>query len=364
MPSMRSPRSAAFALMATLLLFLGSGMLCHAQAALLMEEPYGFFGALNPTGHTAIYFEHICADTPVSLRRCEPGEMGVVVSRYQGMAGYDWVAIPLIPYLYSVEDPGDVPAHVNREIVQRFRERYHEAHLMSLGKVGEGGLMHGGWSELIGVAYERRIYAFRFNTSEAQDDAFIAKMNSAANRTHFHLLFNNCADFARVVLDQYFPRTFRRSIFPDAGMTTPKQITYKLVRYARKHPETQLAVFEIPQVPGYRRLSRSNKSISESLVTTAYAVPIAIVNPYLAGGLFVDYLVRGRYHLIPKHPEMLDPSRIEALTVSPDDAQNPESAEPQTPAALSGFLAPLPPASGAMPGLKETIATHEQAPEF
>jgi hypothetical protein len=52
-------------------------------------------------------------------------------------------------------------------------------------------------------------------------------------------------------------------------MTTPKQITYKLERYARKHPEVHLEIYEIPQIPGYRRMSRSNKSISESLITTA-----------------------------------------------------------------------------------------------
>ena len=89
----------------------------HAQAALLMEEPYGFFGALNPTGHNAIYFERICAETPVKLRRCQPGEMGAVIARYQGIDGYDWVAIPLLPYLYSVENPSDVPAHVDRDTV-------------------------------------------------------------------------------------------------------------------------------------------------------------------------------------------------------------------------------------------------------
>src|SRR5580692_4364519 len=76
----------------------------HAQAALLMEEPYGFFGAVNPTGHNAIYFERICADTPVKLRRCGPREPGAVIARYEGIDGYDWVAIPLIPYLYSVEN--------------------------------------------------------------------------------------------------------------------------------------------------------------------------------------------------------------------------------------------------------------------
>ena len=58
---------------------------CRAQAALFMEEPYGFFGTLNPTGHTAIYFEQVCAETPVKLRRCQPGELGAVIARYQGI---------------------------------------------------------------------------------------------------------------------------------------------------------------------------------------------------------------------------------------------------------------------------------------
>ena len=70
-----------------------------------------------------------------------------------------------------------------------------------------------------------------------------------------------------------------------------------------RHPETQLTVFEIPQIPGYRHGSHSIKGIDESFVTTVYAIPIAMMNPYLAGGLFVDYLVRGRYHLIPKNPD-------------------------------------------------------------
>ena len=60
----------------TAFFLIGLGALCgahaKAQAALLMEEPYGFFGALNPTGHNAIYFQRICAETPVKLRRCGP----------------------------------------------------------------------------------------------------------------------------------------------------------------------------------------------------------------------------------------------------------------------------------------------------
>lgn len=360
MPPMRAPRTFAFILMAFAFQLMLSA-LCPAQAALLMEEPYGFFGTVNPTGHTAVYFAHICAETPTQLRRCRPEEMGAVISRYSDVSTYDWVAIPLIPYLYSVEDLSRVPEHVDRAMVDRLRDEYHEAHLLGLGeKVAKGGFWHGGWTELVGVSYERRMYAFRFDTTEAQDDAFIARMNSRKNESNFQLLFNNCSDFSRGVLNQYFPRTFRRSIFPDAGMTTPKQITYKLERYARKHPEIHLEIFEISQIPGYRRRSRSNKSIAESLITTAYAVPIAIVNPYLAGGLFVDYVVRGRYHLIPKDLQRLEPDELDALTFSGTATENRLSASAQVhSAAAAGDGAEMPSAVTANSGLKEIVATHE-----
>ena len=290
------------------------GAVCHAQAALLMEEPYGLYGAVNPTGHNAIYFENICAATPIHLRRCHPGELGAVISRYEGVNGYDWIAIPLVPYLYSVEDASQVPLHVDREMVTEMRNRYRERHFEALHlDASAGSYVRDGWLQLIGAAYERRIYAFRFQTTRAQDDALIARLNASGNRSHFQLLFSNCADFARVVLDNYFPHTFHRSIFPDAGVTTPKQLSYKLVRYARKHPEIQLTVFEIPQLPGYRRQSRSTKNIAELFSTTAYAVPLTLVNPYLFGGIFVDYIIRGRYQLIPRRPKVIGPADLADL---------------------------------------------------
>jgi len=342
----------------------------QAQAALLIEQPYGFFGAVNPTGHNAIYFERICAETPVTLRRCEAGELGAVISRYQGISGYDWVAIPLVPYLYSVENVTSVPARVDPAMVKRMRDHYHESHLLSLGEhLPPGNLIRGGWSQLVGAAYERRIYAFRFETTEEQDDALIARLNAGPNRTHFDLIFNNCADFARKILNSYFPGKFTRSIFPDAGMTTPKHIAYTLARYARKHPETQLTVFEIPQIPGNRRQSRANKSVAESLATTLYAIPIALVNPYLAGGLFVDYFVRGRYHVLPKHPQVLTPNDLVTwarstptsplLTAASPSAQNPESAGIQAPGAAAGGMVNKETPLAVDSGLKEMKATHE-----
>lgn len=342
----------------TLLLFLPR--VSEAQAALLMEQPYGFFGTLNPTGHTAVYFARICAASPTKLRRCEPGELGSVISRYSDVAHHDWVIIPLIPYLYSVENPADVPVRVNRETVNRLRNQYHEEYLLGLGKdVRKGDFWHGGWSELVGVTYDRRIYALRFDTTETQDDAFIEKMNKDKNHSHFELFYNNCADFSRVVLNQYFPHKFGRSFFPDAGMTTPKQITHKLAKYAAKHPETHLEVFEIPQIPGYRRPSRSNKGISESLVTTVYAVPLAILNPYVAGGLFVDYVVHGRYKVIPENTLKLGPESMDQLTISAAVAKNPAPANDQAlNVATTSDKADIPAASpnSAAKGL---LGTHE-----
>lgn len=331
---------------------------CRAQAALLMEEPYGLYGTINPTGHNALYLKNVCAETPLKLRHCQADELGVVILRYEGVGGYDWVAIPLIPYLYAVEDIADVPAHVDHQTVVALRNQYREKHFEPLGldKAGKT-LVRDGWTQLIGGSYERRIYAFRFDTTPEQDDALIAQLNDDRNRSHFHMLFSNCADFARVLLNIYFPHTFHRSIFPDAGVTTPKQLAYKLDHYAKKHPELHLTVLEIPQIPGYRWHSHSTKDIAESFSTTEYAVPLTLLNPYLAGGIFVDYFVRGRYHLVPKHPAVVDPDNLAALTGPVAHGENSAGAGMQVTGAASSRAVTA--AMGDDSGLKESKAAHE-----
>jgi len=329
----------------------------YAQAALLMEEPYGLYGEINPTGHNAIYFQNICAETPLKLRRCRPGELGAVISRYEGVDKRDWVAIPLIPYLYSVENISEVPARVDHDSVTEMRIRYREAHFDPLGlQNSSGGLPPAGWPQLIGAAYERRIYAFRFETTREQDDALIARLNAGPNRSHFHMLTRNCADFSRDLLNHYFPGVFRRSFFPDAGITTPKLIASKLVHYARKHPEIQLTVVEIPQIPGYRRLSHSNKDVAESFSTTLYMVPVVLINPYLFGGIFVDYIMRGRYSLMPKNPAVAGPENLQALTEQPAPMENAGGDGAQVPGAASGSSASMQTYVGAESGLKGSQA--------
>jgi hypothetical protein len=322
MPLIR-PRGAIRFLFLAVALFAPVCRHACAEAALLMDEPFGFFGFLNPTGHDALYFQRICAETPVKLRRCAPGETGVVITRYQGIANYDWIAMPLLPYLYAVETASEVPPRADREAVTALRDKYHEARLLSLGKdVPRGGNVKRGWSQFVGVAYDRRIYAFRFPTTEEQDDALIARMNAGENRTRFNLLTRNCADFNSGILNFYFPRTFHRTALPDGGITTPRQVTYQLLRYARKHPETQVTAFDIQQVPGNRHRSRANKSIAQSLITSGYVVPFYFISPYLAGAVVVDYLIWGRYPLGLKHPPVLTPGNMDPLTFAGASAQS------------------------------------------
>ena len=98
-------------------LILASLTSAHASVTLLLEEPYGTFGGMNPTGHAAVYLSNVCAASPVSLRRCKEGEHGVVISRYHRVGGYDWIAIPLLPYLYAVNRPDEVPLTVSSQDV-------------------------------------------------------------------------------------------------------------------------------------------------------------------------------------------------------------------------------------------------------
>jgi hypothetical protein len=317
LPTALQMRTIAFVSLAASLLALFPAR-SHAQVSVFMEEPYGFFGVVFPGGHSAIYLNRVCAETPLLLRRCEPGELGAVITREPNVGGLDWIAIPLLPYLYSVEDVSEIPSRVNSDFVWRSRNRYRESHLGVLGeKVTRSTFLKGGWDLLVGQAFERRIFAFRFESTPEQDDALIARLNSAKNRTRFHYLLNNCSDFTRKILSVYFAKEFRRSIFPDLGLTSPRQVTARLVRYARKHPELNLRVFEISQIPGYRRASGTNRTVIGSLTTRGMAVPIAFINPYAAGGMVLDYLAEGRFRLVPEGAPVLKPDNLLVLMSPP-----------------------------------------------
>ena len=297
----------------------------HADAALLLEEPFGDFGAMNPTGHAAIYLNHVCADTPTHLRPCREGEIGVVISRYHRIDGYDWLAIPLIPYLYAVSDPSEIPTTATRRLELKLRDTYRRDYLESIAPDDpKTEIPHGEWIELVGASYDRRIWGFEVATSERQDRELIDRFNHRRNIAHFNLFFNNCANFAEKVLNFYYPHSIHRNFIADAGMMTPQQAARSLEKYARKHPDAEMRAFVIPQVPGTIPRSTPVDGVVESLVKSKkYVVPLAILHPYIAGSMLVAYLGDGRFHP-PTHAEVYNPATdwepCEPLNIQTADA--------------------------------------------
>src|SRR5258707_3154353 len=155
-----------------LVLTLAHAVSARASATLRLEEPYGKLGFFTATGHSAVYLSGVCAETPLVLRRCDPGELGAVISRYDGVGSYDWIAIPLIPYLYAVEQPEDVPLFVDGKMVNFLRDQYRRKHLEAVASDKANGQIPGGnWYELVGTSYDRAGYAFQIETTAAQDEA-------------------------------------------------------------------------------------------------------------------------------------------------------------------------------------------------
>src|SRR6266478_6500302 len=199
-PRTRDGTRRSWWLISLFLVCLTGSSAARGDVALLVEEPYGLFGGINPTGHSAIYLNRVCAETPTILRRCNPDETGVVISRYSRIRKLDWVAMPLLPYLYAVEKVEDVPEWVEATTVEKMRKEYAEAHLESLFSVTRGYDPKNVWPQLLGVAYIRKIYSFEIATTEEQDDRLIDEYNERENHSHFNLFTNNCADFSKHLL--------------------------------------------------------------------------------------------------------------------------------------------------------------------
>lgn len=311
----------------------------HGQAALLLEEPFGKFGRFNPTGHAAIYLPRVCAETPVQLRRCQPGELGVVISRYHRIDGYDWIAVSLVPYLYAVDDVKDIPETASRSLEAELRDSYRRDHLEDVAPDAPNGTSpKGEWIQLVGASYDRRIYGFEIPTTVEQDEHLIQDFNTRRNRGHFNLLFHNCADFSRSVIDRYYdPHAMRRNWIADAGITTPKQLVRSLERTSKER-HIPLEVFAIPQVPGSIPRSIRVDGVLEAFLKRKYVLPVAVLHPVVAGSLALVYLGDGRFNL-PKNPPVLD---VVALSrPAQEQAAREAHSTSQLTMSPTGTLAPL-----------------------
>ncbi|MGI4756134.1 MAG: hypothetical protein ACRYGF_04710 [Janthinobacterium lividum] len=284
----------------------------HGSVSLLMEEPFGTFGAFNPTGHAAVYLSGVCAEEPTRLRLCRAGEQGVVISRYHRVSGYDWIAVPLIPYLYATENLSDKPDSITPALEADLRDRYRRQYLQDIAPNGpDGGTPAGEWIQLVGASYDRKIYVFEMPTSHEQDRMLVAKLNDGRNKSHFNLFYRNCADFSRSVLRTLYPDTIPRNSIADFGLTTPKHLARSMVKISEKRPELGIRMFQIPQVPGTTARSHHVDGIAESLVRSKkYFLPLAFLSPTTAATLVAAYVGTGRFSVqkdVPIMPQLLEP---------------------------------------------------------
>jgi hypothetical protein len=277
----------------------------HGSVAVLLEQPYGKFGIFNPAGHSAIYLDHICAESPTKLRPCHDGELGVVISRYDDVGGYDWLATPLMGYLYAVDSVDQIPETMSRTQETLLRDQYRHAHLMSVAPdYADGSAPDNNWYELAGAAYDRTIYGFSMKSTSDQDAKLIAEFNDRKNVQRYNGAFVNCADFSRVVINRFYPHAVRRNFIADLGMTSPKQVARGVAHYAAKHPEAGLRAFVIPQVKGDLPRSHSAQGLAESILKR-YSVPLVVLSPTTTAVVFVAYVGHGRFSM-PKDAVVLD----------------------------------------------------------
>ena len=290
-----------------LVLLLGPSLANASSATLLLEEPYGKLGFFSATGHVAVYLSGVCAETPLTLRPCAPGETGIVLSRYDGVGKHDWVAIPLIPYLYAVERPEDVPLFADSRMTAFLRDRYRRTYLEAVAPdLKDGGTPGGNWYQLVGSSYDRTIYGFEIETTTEQDLALIEKLNSSPNVSHFHTVSQNCADFAKSIINFYYPHALHRSIVADVGITTPKQMAKLLIKYSSHHPQLYFSRIVMPQVPGSMPRSSTVHGVVDAFFTSKkYIVPSAVVSPIFAGCVAAVYVGTGSSHFDPARNAMV-----------------------------------------------------------
>jgi hypothetical protein len=299
------PRALALSVFLFLFAFLFSPRVSADAGIVLNESLDTSVARITGSGHSAVYLSRICPDdSPTKMRLCRPGEQGSVLSNYTTLGEdqpYEWNIVPLSIYLYGVEDPRNRPLVSSKEIKARLEERYREKYLAAIC-TGKTCLTSNGaeWREMVGATLERSMYMFVVKTSVEQDRALIEEFNASPNVNHFNGVTRNCADFARRVMNSYFPRAVSPDYINDFFMTTPKAVAHSLTRYAAEHSELDLRVLHFTQVPGTIKRSYECRSGTEEIYRSKkFVIPLAVFAWQGVPAAFSTYVLTGRFN--PQH---------------------------------------------------------------
>lgn len=267
---------------------------------------------ITGTGHTAVYFSNICADSPVKLRECRAGELGSVLSTYINIGEnypFAWNIVPLSVYLYGVEDPQNRPIFGSRTIKYLLEERYREKYLAEYCTSEACRTSNKSeWREMVGATLIRSVYIFAVDTTPGQDRAFIAKFNAAANKNDFNGITRNCADFTRTVINSYFPHAVNRDYLNDFGMTSPKAVARTFTGYGLRHPELNFRVMHFAQLPGTIKRSSEVRAGTEQLYRSKkFLIPMVLFANHELPVAVASYLLTGRFspeRTFEQHPAL------------------------------------------------------------
>jgi len=296
----------------------------RADIGLLMNaktnaHPLPVTAEITGEGHAAVYLSRICPASPVTLRMCGPDEPGSVIQNYEDYMEdqpYEWNVVPLSLYLYGVEDLRDRPLFGSPELRNVLQDQYRQNHLGQLCATSRCVTNpEANWRDSVAAAFVREIYIFEVHTTVEQDEEFIRKFNARPNVNHYNGFSRNCADFAKLVVDTYFPHSAHRDALNDLGMTGPKAIARSFTHYAERHPELGLRVVRVEQVPGtYKRSSDCHEGTEQTIRAKKWLVPIAVVEAQALPVLAASYFLTGRFN--PDHELRNRPSENSAVLVA------------------------------------------------
>jgi hypothetical protein len=264
------------------------------------------------TGHTAVYFSRICAESPVKLRLCAPGEEGSVMSTYENLGEdqrYAWNIVPLSVYVYGVQNARNRPVFGSEGIKELLERTYRNDSLVdycSRQSCRQGEKAE--WRYMVGAGMTRSMYIFVVRTTPQQDLELIDKFNSLPNRNHFNGVTRNCADFVKRVVDTYFPHAAHRDVINDFGMTSPKAVARSFTHYGLGHPDLQLCVLHFSQTPGTIPRSGEARNGTELFYRSKILlVPMVIYADYELSMVAAAHLLTGRFnpeHVFERHPAL------------------------------------------------------------
>jgi hypothetical protein len=300
-----------WALVLVLTLVSLAGSLAYGDVGVLLNESLDTSVArITGSGHSAVYFSRICAESPVKVRLCRPDEQGSVMSNYTTLGEdqpFEWNIVPLSIYLYGVDNPQNRPLFGSQKIKHALEERYRANFLSGYCDSATCRTSNKAeWREMVGAALERSIYIFVVETSVEQDRTLIAEFNSQPNQNHFNGVTRNCATFSRRVINSYFPHATRADYLNDFGLITPKAIARSFTHFGERHPEAHLRVLHFAQLPGTIKRSTECRSGTEQLYhSKKLLVPMVLFAPHELPFMAASYLLTGRFnpeHKLEQHP--------------------------------------------------------------